>query len=104
MSKRHFKSHATSGRAAGAFGTLGGSGFGSGQSSVLSYVQEPSDYSSISDSNVVVAFKNLSKKDATTKAKALEDLQLYVTSSEVDIEETFIEAWVSFPSMRNDFR
>lgn len=102
MSKRQFKSHASSGRAAGAFGTLGGSGFGSGQSSVLSYVQEPSDYSSISDSNVVVAFKNLSKKDATTKAKALEDLQLYVNSSEVDIEEAFIEAWVSYPLMPND--
>ena len=87
-----------------AFGALGSTGFGKSQSSVLSYVQEPSDYSSISDSNAVVAFKNLSKKDATTKAKALEDLQVYVTSSEVDVEEAFIEAWVSFPSMPNDFR
>ena len=94
MSKRQFKSQASSGRVGAAFGGFGSPGFGSNQSSVLSYIQEPPDYSSISDANVVVSFKNLSKKDGTTKAKALEDLQSYVNSTEFEIEESFLEAWV----------
>lgn len=98
MSKRQFKSQANSGRVGSAFGGLGGHGFGTGQSSILSYVQEPPDYSGISDGNVAVAFKNLSKKDATTKAKALEDLQSYVLSPNVELEDGLLEAWV-----RSDF-
>lgn len=99
MSKRQFKSQASSGRAPSAFGGFGSSGFGSSQSSVLSYIQEPPDFSGISDSNVVVAFKNLSKKDATTKAKALEDLQAHVNTPEVEVEDGFLEAWVRFHAL-----
>lgn len=95
MSKKQFKSHASSGRAGATFGGFGTSGFGTAQSSVLSYVQEPPDYSTISDANTVVAFKNLSKKDETTKAKAIEDLQTFVISSDVEVEDGFLEAWVS---------
>lgn len=98
MSKRQIKAQASSSRAAlGAFG----SGFGSTStsafgttSSPLSYVTEPPDLSSISDPNVVVAFKNLSKKDSTTKAKALEDIQTYVSSLSGQVEEAVLEAWV----------
>lgn len=95
MSRKQFRSQASSGRAPGALGGFGGSaGFGSTQSSVLSYVQEPPDYSSISDSNTVVAFKNLTKKDSTTKAKALEDLSSVVSSSDVELEDGLLETWV----------
>ena len=92
MSKKQFKSQASSGRVGAGFGAFG-SGFGSAQSSPLSYIQEPLDFSGISDANVVVAFKNLSKKDSTTKAKALEDIQSHV-SSDVEVEEGLLEAWV----------
>lgn len=96
MSKRQFKSQASSGRAGGGFGGFGGSGFGSSQASTLSYIQEPPDYSLISDANLVVAFKNLSKKDSTTKAKALEDLQISLISSDGELEDAIIETWVRF--------
>lgn len=100
MSKKA-KSQPGGSRAAGA-GFGGGFGFGSGASfsafgasaSPLSYVSEPPDLSSISDANTVVAFKNLSKKDSTTKGKALEDLQATVTSSGTPVEEAVLEAWV----------
>lgn len=93
MSKK-FKTQASSGRAAGGFGAFSNSAFASGHSSTLSYIQETPDYSGVSDSNVVVAFKNLSKKDGTTKAKALEDLSTYVTLNNKEIEESVLEAWV----------
>ncbi|KAI9674183.1 MAG: hypothetical protein M1817_002001 [Caeruleum heppii] len=104
MSKRQFKSQASSGRAAA--GAFAGSAFGGaavasnspfGAVSTLSYISEPPDLSSISQPHVVVAFKNLSKKDATTKAKALEELQSYINSHEVGqniIEDTILEAWI----------
>lgn len=99
MSKRQFKSQASSGRAANP--TSGFGAFGSpqpfGASSVLSYITEPPDLSSISEPSVVVAFKNLSKKDATTKAKALEDLQAYILARTVEtggVEDGVLEAWV----------
>ena len=95
MSKRQFKTQASSGRAGSAFGGFGSPGFGTGQSSVLSFVQEPPDYSSISDANAIVAFKNLSKKDEVTKAKALEELQTYASPSDGEVSEPFLEAWVS---------
>lgn len=94
MSKKQFRSQASSGRAGTGFGALGTSAFGSSQSSVLSYIQEPPDYSGISNANVIVAFKNLSKKDSTTKAKALEDLQVYVSTADVEVEDGLLEAWV----------
>lgn len=48
----------------------------------------------ISDANLVPAFKNLTKKDSTTKAKALEDLQSSLISSDRDLEDAVVEAWV----------
>jgi hypothetical protein len=67
-------------------------------SSGLSYLVEPPDLSSISDANVVVSFKNLLKKDATTKTKALEELVAYVQAhpfeQEGGTEEAILEAWV----------
>lgn len=104
MSKKQFKSQASSSRAVsgafaapdGALGTFGGRGFGAVSSSPLSYVYEPPDLSSISEPNVVVAFKNLQKKDSTTKAKALEDLLQYVSGLEKvnGVENGVLEAWV----------
>lgn len=108
MSKKPFKSQASSARAvSGAFGGVqDGAGFGSGfgtsnfgaiSSSPLSYVYEPPDLSGLSEPNIVVAFKNLQKKDATTKAKALEDLQSYVSSLDTNkggLEKAMLEAWV----------
>ena len=107
MSKKQFKSQASSSRAvSGAFGALDGipggtfgtpSAFASATSSPLSYVYEPIDLSRISEPNVIVSFKNLQKKDSTTKAKALEDLQAYVNSLEGDkipIEDVVLETWV----------
>ena len=109
MSKKAFKSQASSSRAAsgafgGAFGHREGA-FGSGSMSIggvasspLSYVYEPPDLSGFSDPNVAVAFKNVQKKDGTTKSKALEDLQTYITSLEINgIEEVVLEAWVRTP-------
>ena len=95
MSKKTFKLQASSGRLpTSGFGGFGASAFGSSQSSTLSYIQEAPDYSGISDANVVVAFKNLSKRDATTKAKALEDLLATVSAPDATIEEGLQEAWV----------
>ncbi|KAL8673142.1 MAG: hypothetical protein Q9168_002439 [Polycauliona sp. 1 TL-2023] len=106
MSKKQFKSQASSSRAAsgpfaaadGAFGssTKGGSAFGAVSSSPLSYVYEPPDLTTISEPNTVVAFKNLQKKDSTTKAKALEDLLKYLSSLEANhgVEDAVLEAWI----------
>ena len=109
MSKKQFKSQASSSRAVsgafgapegGAFGSTGLAGlstFGTVSSSTLSYFFEPPDLSAISEPNVVVAFKNLLKKDSTTKAKALEDLHAYVLSLGVEkggVEDAILEAWV----------
>ena len=102
MSKKQFKSQASSSRAVsgGGFGTgtaRVGSTFGAVSSSPLSYIYEPPDLDSIEEPNVVVAFKNLQKKDSTTKAKALEDLQLYVQSlneKNDGLEDAILEAWV----------
>ncbi|KAI9719726.1 MAG: hypothetical protein M1812_003214 [Candelaria pacifica] len=103
MSKRQFKSQASSARAAsGAFGGafqspgLGTSAFGA-TPSVLSFVAEPPDLTAVSDPNFVVAFKNLLKKDSVTKSKALEDLQTYVLSVGLEtggLDDSILEAWV----------
>ncbi|KAK5137975.1 hypothetical protein LTR08_005772 [Meristemomyces frigidus] len=103
MSKKQFRSQASSGRVGNGSGAFGGAGFGSTHSSPLSYIHEPPDYSGINDVNVVVAFKNLSKRDSTTKAKALEDIQAYISSPEVEIEDALLEAWVKlFPRLSID--
>jgi hypothetical protein len=97
MSKRQFKAQASSSRvASGApgsgFGGFGGFGSQAAGSS-LSYFTEPPNLSAISDPNVAVNFKNLSRKNATTKSKALEDLTGYVRESGGP-EEAILEAWV----------
>jgi hypothetical protein len=101
MSKK-FKSQASSTRAASA--AFGSSSFAFGSSattfqtapSTLSYITEQPNLSGISDPNVVVLLRNLSKKDSTTKAKALEELQEHVTGSAATgvIEPALLEAWV----------
>jgi len=102
MSKRQAKAQASSSRAtgggfSGGFGQSTFSGGFGGTSSQLSYVTEPPDLSSISDPNLVVAFKNLTKRDSTTKAKALEEIQSYVSSNSGEIiEDSVLEAWVSY--------
>ena len=109
MSKKAFKSQASSSRAAsGAFGgntaafggSIGATVFAATPSSPLSYVYEPPDLSRISDPNVGVVFKNLQKKDGTTKSKALEDLHAFVSSLEPEtggVEEEILITWVSLP-------
>jgi hypothetical protein len=98
MSNRQYKSQASSSRAAAGGGGFGGFGSASSSGSVLSYLTPPPDLKYISDPNVVVAFKGLSKKDATTKTKALEDLRAFVESPpefQAAIESAILEAWVS---------
>lgn len=97
--KKAFRPQASSGRAFGGsgFGAGAGGGFGSGfgvSSSPLSWIAEPPDLSNISDPNVGVAFKNLTKKDSTTKAKALEELLAFVSAPEQQVEDAVLEAWV----------
>ena len=94
MSKKQVKAQASSGRAVGFFGGFTSSEFGSTKSSPLSCIQELPDYSVIRDANVLVVFKNLSKKDSTTKTKALEDIQTYVSRVDNEIEEGLLETWV----------
>lgn len=99
MSKRQFKAQASSSRAAfgspaSVFGSPASSTFATSSSS-LSYLNELPALSSITDAHTVVAFKNLSKRDSTTKAKALEDLQTQLSSSEQEIEDGVLEAWIN---------
>lgn len=106
MSKKPFKSQASSSRAStynaqsgsNNIGFFGSSTLGAVPSS-LSYVYEPPDLNAVSAPNIIVALKNLQKKDATTKFKALEELQSYVASAETEdgrLEESIVEAWVCF--------
>ena len=104
MSSKKFKSQASSARAASsAFGPSPFGGFQSPTafqttSSPLSYITELPDLSAISESKVVVSFKNLGKKDGVTKAKALEELQEYITrAAESGVENAVLEAWVGLP-------
>ncbi|KAI8628234.1 hypothetical protein F5Y19DRAFT_438584 [Xylariaceae sp. FL1651] len=112
MSRKPGKARAASSKAVASFsaGTFGG--FSSAASGTnLSYLTEPPDFSSISDANVVVALKNLQKNNATTKAKALEELLVYVQAHPYEqdggTEEPVLEAWVQlYPriSIDNDRR
>lgn len=99
MSRKPGKSRAGGNKS---FASFGSSSFGafstSSRGTDLSYLAEPPDLSSISDANVVVSLKNLQKKDATTKAKALEELVAYVQAHPHErdggTEEPILEAWV----------
>ncbi|KAL3427520.1 E3 ubiquitin-protein ligase listerin [Phlyctema vagabunda] len=99
MSKRQFKSQASSSRASASAGVGGFGSFGtSAQKSTLSYLTEPPNFSSISDPNVVVSFKNLSKKDRATKIRGLEELRSYVRAHPFEenggVEEAVLDTWV----------
>lgn len=107
--KQSHKSRDASGRmASSGFGGLAAS---STAASSLSYLSDAPDLSTISDSNVVVSFKNLLKKDDTTKSKGLADLITYTLAhpNEQDggVEDAILEAWVQlYPrtSIENDRR
>lgn len=98
------------------FGSPAPSGFGgfatpSSTAGSLSYLSDPPDFSSISDPNIIVSFKNLLKKDNTTKSKALADLISYTQAhpheQDGGVEEAVLEAWVQlYPriSIDNDRR
>ncbi|KAI1481951.1 Zfp294 protein [Daldinia eschscholtzii] len=100
MSRKPGKSRAAASN--NTFATFGTKSFGAfsaaSRGADLSYLAEPPDLSSISDANVVVSLKNLQKKDATTKAKALEELVSYVQAhpheKDGGVEEPILEAWV----------
>lgn len=62
--------------------------------STISYISEPLDLSVISDSTVVVLFKNLSKQHENTKAKALEELQGIIEGLKSELEDGVLSAWV----------
>ncbi|KAI0392981.1 hypothetical protein F5Y17DRAFT_330918 [Xylariaceae sp. FL0594] len=100
MSRKPGKARAASSKAVSGFGATGSfGGFVSSASGAnLSYLAEPPDLSAISDAHVVVSLKNLLKKDATTKAKALEELLAYVQAHPYEhdggTEEPILEAWV----------
>ncbi|KAI1947130.1 hypothetical protein LOZ57_003368 [Ophidiomyces ophidiicola] len=112
MSKK-FKSQASSSRAASSpfgaasFGAFTQTNVGAGNVvSSLSYIFEPPDLSLLSHPQVVVAFKNLLKKDSTTKTKALEDLLNFVRGSETQegkLEDGFLDAWaILYPRISID--
>jgi hypothetical protein len=99
MSRRSAKPRAASGKALAAAGSSAFGAFSAASSgSTLSYLTEPPDFSSIADANIVVSFKNLLKKDGTTKAKALEELIAYAEAHPYEqdggAEEPILDAWV----------
>ncbi|KGO76600.1 Zinc finger, RING-CH-type [Penicillium italicum] len=101
MSKK-FKSQASSSRAAAsAFGSFGGfSGGLSGEGkepSALTYIAAPPDLSRIAEQQLVIAFKNLLKKDDITRLKALEELRDHISTVEEKkgtLDDGFLDAWV----------
>jgi hypothetical protein len=105
MSRKPGKARAASSKAVSGFGASSFGGFVSAANGTnLSYLAEPPDFSSISDAQVIVSLKNLQKKDATTKAKALEELLAYVQAHPYEqdggTEEPVLEAWVGFSWFR----
>lgn len=111
--KQGAKARDASARTAG-FAASSGFGAAAGSpttSSSLSYLSDTPDLSTISDSNVRVSFKNLLKKDDTTKSKALGDLIAY-TQARTDepdgaVEDAILDVWVQlYPriSIENDRR
>lgn len=83
-----------------AFGSFGGFGAGAGSGSTLSYLAEPPSLTAVDDANVVVALKNVLKKDATTKAKGLEELAAHArsrtptdASGAGGVDEALLDVW-----------
>lgn len=99
MKARQHKSQAHASQAGTSHtASFGGSGSFGRASSSISYLVEQPDLASLSDPNVAVSFKNLSKRDSITKSKALDELHSYVSTQQEgtkDLEEAFVEAWVS---------
>ncbi|CAK7203174.1 hypothetical protein SEUCBS139899_005905 [Sporothrix eucalyptigena] len=94
---------------------VGGASFGKGgfggfemarSKSGLAYVAERADLSAISDAHAVVSFKNLVKKDSTTKARALEDLVAHAQAHPHEgggVEDGVLETWVQcYPRLSID--
>ncbi|KAI1265042.1 hypothetical protein F5Y18DRAFT_386984 [Xylariaceae sp. FL1019] len=108
MSRKLGKGRAASSKATPGFGSTSFGGFSTAASGTnLSYLAEPSDFSAIPDAHVVVSFKNLQKKDATTKGRALEELLAYVQDhpfeNEGGVGDPVLEAWVqSYPRISID--
>ncbi|KAK0721795.1 hypothetical protein B0T26DRAFT_769497 [Lasiosphaeria miniovina] len=76
-----------------------GGGFGgfATSSTTLSYITPPPNLSDIPQ-DVIVPFKNLLKKDSTTKLKALEEILAYAQSHPYEnggVEEPVLEAWTT---------
>lgn len=95
MKKAQFKSHASSSRATSA--SFGGLTFNNPYSS-LSYFTKAPDLSGIENPHVVVAFKNLTRKDENTRSRALQDFRAYLhaqAKEKNEIDDNIIEAWVS---------
>lgn len=95
MSKKHTPARSSNAATSSSYGGFGSPSTFSPTASQLSYVNEPPDLSHVLDGNLVVLFKNLLKKDDTTKAKALEDLQNMLGGLS-GIEEPVLAAWVGF--------
>ncbi|KAJ5789209.1 uncharacterized protein N7518_006220 [Penicillium psychrosexuale] len=99
---RKFKSQASSSRAAAsAFGSFGG--FSGGlpgegkEASALTYIAVPPDLSRITEQQLVIAFKNLLKKDDITRLKALEELRDHISTLKEKmgtLDDGFLDAWV----------
>lgn len=114
-----FKKHGA--KARGASARMGGfsapPGYGvvavtaSYAASSFSYLADAPDLSTVSDPNVIVSFKNLFKKDDTTKSKGLGDLisyaQAHPNEQDGGVEDAILEVWVQlYPriSIENDRR
>ena len=107
MSKSSSKAQASSSRAAQGFGSASFdlvTRFG--RPSPLSYQAQlqNDDYASLSDQNLAVNFKNLAKKDPSTKSKALERLRDSAESCRQDpneLDASFLDLWVCLYSRRH---
>jgi hypothetical protein len=77
------------------FGGRGGFGGFGASTTTLSYLTPPPDFSAIPH-EVVVPYKNLLKKDSTTKEKALQEILAYVQrlGSDTSPEEAIIDTYV----------
>lgn len=65
-----------------------------GKEVTLSYVSGLPDPSSLNDPELVVVFKNLLKRDAITREKALQSLAVLVKRENFCVDEAFHWAWV----------
>ncbi|ODA81059.1 hypothetical protein RJ55_04021 [Drechmeria coniospora] len=90
-----------------AFGAGTGAGIGAFGGTSLSYLAQPPSFAAVSDPHVVVSFKNILKKDSTTKTKGLEDLLQHVLSHPYDdtggVDEAVLDIWTQlYPRLSID--